>query len=154
MHRNVVTQKGTSMTSTNWKMSDNVEKLIISNEKYWRATAIYYLYAQKNREENYLWFYPEISEESLAEIRDVKPDESSKWGSDPQNWISKTGHDHCFDLVKYAYLSRDFALQSLSRSKYRFAKAPSILRRFEKQQKRQEQTQQGETSKKSSWFSM
>lgn len=153
MHRNVIMQKGTTMTSVNWKMSDNQDRLILTNEKYWRSTAIYYLYSQKNSQENYLWFYPDISEETLAEIRDVKPDESSKWGNEPQNWCSKTGKDHAFDLLKYAYCARDFALQSFMKSRYRFAKSPLILRRFEKQKKKEEIKQQSD-AKKSSWFAL
>lgn len=84
MNRNVVMQKGTSMTSMNWRLSENQDRLVLTNEKYWKSTAIYYLYAQKNRQENYLWFYPSISDESIAQIRDVRPDETSKWGNDPR----------------------------------------------------------------------
>lgn len=151
IHRNVIMQKGTSMTSMNWRMSDNHERLVITNEKYWKSTAIYYLYAQKHTEENYLWFYPDIADEHIAELRDVKPDETSKWGNEPENWVSKTGKDHQFDCLKYAYFARDFALQSFLKTRYRFGKAPSIVRRFEKQQKRQEQTQQND-AKENSWF--
>lgn len=86
----VIMQKGTSMSSMNWRPSENQQKLILTNEKYWRSTFIYYLYSQKNTHENFLFFYPEISEEHLAEIRDVHPDNSSKWGSEPANWVSKT----------------------------------------------------------------
>lgn len=84
MHRNVVMQKGTSMSSVNWKTSENQERLILTNERFWKSTAIYYLYSQKNRQENYLWFNPSITEESLAELRDVMPDNTSKWGDDPR----------------------------------------------------------------------
>jgi hypothetical protein len=152
MHRNVIMQKGTSMTSMNWRKSDNQERLIITNEKFWKSTAIYYLYAQKHKEENFLWFYPDISDEHITEIRDVKPDETSKWGSEPENWISKTGKDHQFDCIKYAYFAKDFALQSLALSRYRFGKAPSIMKRFEKRQKKQEDIQQNEMKK--SWFTL
>ena len=151
-HRNVFSQKGTAMTTMNWKLSDNQEKLIVTNEKYWKSSTIFYLYSQKNRNENFLFFYPEISEESLSEIRSLKPDDSSRWGQEPANWISKDGKDHAFDILKYAYLARDFALQSFSKSRYRFGKAPSILRRFEKERKVEEQKQQIET-KRSGWFS-
>lgn len=153
IHKNVMMQKGTSMTSMNWRLSENQSNLVLTNEKYWKSTTIYYLYAQKNREENYLWFNPSISEESLAEIRDLKPDETSKFGHDPQNWVSKTGVDHCFDLLKYAYCAKDFALQSLLKTRYRFAKAPSILRRFEKVKKAEEEKQQND-AKKNSWFNI
>lgn len=153
MHKNVFMQKGTSMTSITWKFSDTQSKLILSAEKNWKATAIFYLYSQKNRNENYLWFSPSISEETLSEIRDVKPDETSKWGNDPSNWVSKTGKDHAFDLVKYAYLAKDFMLQSLSKTKYRFGKSPSILRRWEKMKKKEEHSQQA-ASRSTSWFSV
>ena len=153
MHRNVIMQKGTSMTSMNWRMSDNQERLAITNEKYWKSTAIYYLYAQKNREENFLWFYPSISDEHIAEIRDVRPDDSSKWGNEPENWIAKTGKDHQFDCLKYACFAKDFALQSFVKTRYRFAKASSIVRRFEKQKKKEETKQQSD-AKKSNWFAL
>lgn len=135
-----------------WKMSDNFQKLIIANEKHWKATAIFYLYSQKNKQENYLWFNPEISEETLTEIRAMQPDSSSKWGAEPENWQSKTPESHAFDLVKYCYLAKDFALQSLQKSRFRFGQAPSILRRFDKQKRREEAKQQSET--KNSWFTL
>lgn len=77
--KNVFMQKGTTMTSVNWRASDNQQKLILANEKFWKSTAIYYLYAQKNKEENYLWLFPEISEEFVKQLRAMKPDSSSKW---------------------------------------------------------------------------
>lgn len=152
MHKNVIMQKGTSMTSMNWKLSENHERLILSNEKYYKSSTIYYLYSQKNRQENFLWLNPDTTDEAIAELRDMRPDESSKWGSSPENWQPKTGVDHLFDCAKYFYLAKDFALQSLQKSRYRFAKAPSILRRFEKQRKQEEAKQQTETRK--SWFSL
>lgn len=79
MHKNVIMQKGTSMTSVNWKPSENQERLILTNEKYFKSTLIYYLYSQKNKQENYLYFNPTISEETLAEFKDVQPDNTSKW---------------------------------------------------------------------------
>lgn len=152
MHKNVIMQKGTSMTSSNWKFSDNQERLVISNEKFWKSTAIYYLYSQKNKIENYLWFYPEISEDHIAEIRDMRPDDTSKFGHSPENWVSKTGKSHQFDCLKYAYLARDFALQTLMKGRYRFGQAPSILKRFEKQKKAEEAIQREQA--KNSWFSI
>lgn len=67
------------MSVSTWKNSENQERLVLTNEKYWKSTAIFYLYAQKNREENFLWFYTDISDEHIAEIRDMRPDEGSKW---------------------------------------------------------------------------
>lgn len=69
------------------------------------------------------------------------------------NWVSKTGKDHCFDTIKYAYFAKDFALQSFLKVRYRFAKAPSIIRRFEKVKKAEESKQQNDV-KKNSWFNL
>lgn len=147
MHRRVYMQKGTALTSLNWKPSDNQYHLVITNEKYYKSTTIYYLYSQKNKQENFLWFNPSISEETLAEIRDVVPDNSSKWGDQPANWISKTGKDHAFDCLKYAYLARDMVLQLAEDiSLFRFGKAPSILRCFAQAQRTQEIIQQQEVT--------
>lgn len=149
-YANVIMQKGTAITSMNWKMSDNQQRLILSNEKFWKSTAIFYLYAQKNKEENYLWLNPDIDEGYIKQLRAMKPDNSSKWGDQPENWSSNGEADHLFDCLKYAYLAKDFALQTFALKRYRFGKAPSILRRFEKAKKRQEQTQQNH-AKNSFW---
>lgn len=151
IHKNVIMQKGTSMKAENWKCSENQERLIITNEKFWRSTTIYYLYAQRNREENYLYFYPEISEEHLSQISSVVPDNTSKWGDEYSNWVSKNGNDHIFDCIKYAYLARDFALNSFSSKRYRFLKAPSLLKRFERQIRNENARKQDSVSK-STWF--
>lgn len=71
-------------------------------------------------------------------------------GSNPENWISKTGRSHQFDCLKYAYFARDYALQSVPKTRYRFAKSPLILKRYEKQKKQIEQQQQ--ESAKKGWF--
>lgn len=68
-------------------------------------------------------------------------------GDQPANWISKTGKDHAFDCLKYAYLARDMVLQlAESISLFRFGKAPSIMRRFAQAQKEQEIIQQQEVT--------
>ena len=136
------------MTSQTWRISDNQFKLVLTNEKHWKSTAIYYLYAQKNTEENFLWLSPDISDEHIAEIRDVHPDNTSKWGSEPANWVRKTGKDHIFDVLKYAYFAKDYALTTFRRERYRFGRAPSILRRFEKQMKHEAQKQQDDVKEK------
>ncbi len=152
MHRQVIMQKGTSLTSVNFKPSDKQERLYIVNEKFYKSTTIYYLYTQKNKEENFLWLYPEIDDEKIAELRDMRPDESSKWGSEPENWVSKTGKDHLFDCLKYAYFAKDYALKYSPKNRYRFAKAPSILKRFESVRRHEARIEQQTTT--TSWFSI
>ena len=138
------------MTSLKYKPSDTQRQLVIGNEKHYRASIIYTLYSQTNREQNYFFISPDIPEDYIIEILDVKPDESSKWGHLPENWVSKTGKDHTWDVCKMALFLKDFALDKLKRSRYRFGMAPSIVRRFDKQIKKQEKRQQSE-SKGSFW---
>lgn len=65
----------------------------------------------------------------------------------------KLGNAICLIVGKYAYFAKDFALNSLMKSRYRFAKAPSILRRFEQAKKREDIVHQQETNN-NSWFSI
>ena len=71
-------------------------------------------------------------------------------GDQPSNWEPKTGNDHAFDTSKMILCLKDFALASLKRTRYRLGQAPSIIRRFDKQIKKQEQKQQ-QDSKGSFW---
>lgn len=66
------------------------------------------------------------------------------------NWQPKTGNDHAFDTGKMVLCLKDFALASLSRKRYRIGQAPSIVRRFDRQTKKQEQKQQTDV-KNSFW---
>lgn len=78
-HRQVIQQKGTSMSSLNWRESDNQERLIITNEKYFRSLLIYIMYSQNNKRENYFYISPDIDEEYVKQIVGTRPDNSSKW---------------------------------------------------------------------------
>lgn len=69
------------------------------------------------------------------------------------NWVSKTGKDHLFDCLKYAYFAREFALNTFMKKRFRFGMAPSILRRFDKMIKKEDQEHQNDI-KKSNWFSI
>lgn len=155
LHKNVIMQKGTSMSSMNWKMSENQEKLLIVNEKYFRSLLIYNLYSQKNKQENYFYINPSINEEYIKQIVGTKPDNTSKWGDLPENWTDPTNNDHIFDVCKYYVLLKDFCLHSLSRKRYRFGQAPSILRQFENQIKKENTDKDTEVkNNKRNWFSI
>lgn len=152
-HKNVLMQKGTSMSSMNWRNSENQEKLIIVNEKYFRSLLIYNLYSQKNKQENYFYVNPSIDDEFIKQIIGTKPDNTTKFGDLPENWRDPSGNDHMFDVCKYWYLLKDYCLHSLNRKRYRFGQAPSILRQFEKQIRNDSKVKDAE-AKKSSWFNI
>lgn len=59
----------------------------------------------------------------------------------------------CLMCGKYWFLLKDFCLHSLSRRRYRFGQAPSIIRQFEKQIKKENEKKDDDV-KKSSWFSL
>jgi hypothetical protein len=82
-HNNVVMYQGTSMSQQNFKMSENNKKLCLVSAKHYQTQLIYYLYSQKKRYQNYLYFYPGIEDEVVKQIVCVKPDSSKKFGNLP-----------------------------------------------------------------------
>lgn len=82
----VIMWQGTKMESQRFKLSNNNEKLYLVAARHYQAQLIHYLYTQKNREQNYLYFYPQITDECIKQILSFKPDNGKKWGDLPQNW--------------------------------------------------------------------
>lgn len=152
----VVMYQGTRMEQQNWKMSDHNRKLCLVAAKYYQTSLIYYLYSQKKRGQSYLYFYPTIEDQVIKQIICVKPDPSKKFGDSPQNWQPEHGAQHdWFDVVKMAYFAIDFAVKSFKKERFRFGKAPTILRRWQKVIKKQEQKQiKSVQTKKQSWFDL
>lgn len=154
---NAMLYQGTSLTTNNWRMSDNNKKLVLASAKHWQSKLIYQLYSQKKREENYFYFYPEISDEVIKQIVCVKPDPAKKFGDDPANWLPENGAQHdWFDVCKMAYLAVDFAIQTMSKKRWRFCQSPNLHRRWEHVIKHEnaakQETTETETQKK--WFNM
>lgn len=78
-HKNVIQWKGTTMTVATWKLSENQERLLLGNEKHWKAMLIHTMYNQRNRNENFFFVNPDISDEVIAQLLDVKPNDGAKW---------------------------------------------------------------------------
>lgn len=156
-HSNVVMYQGTNMSQQNWKMSQHNKKLCLVSAKYFQTQLIYYLYSQKKRHQSYLYFYPSIEDEVIKQIVVVKPDPTKKFGNAPENWQPQSGAQHdWFDVVKMAYFAIDFAIKSFKRDRFRFCKAPQILRRWEKQikQRQQRQIESVQDVMKQSWLNI
>jgi len=83
LHKNVIMQKGTSMTTANWRMSENQQKLVLVNEKYFRSLLVYQLYSQKDKHQNFFFISPDISEDFIKQLIGTKPDSASKWRTSP-----------------------------------------------------------------------
>lgn len=157
----VMMYQGTAMSQSNWRMSDNVSKLIIASAKHYQSNLIYYLYSQKKRTENYLYLMPEVTDEVIKQIVCVKPDATKKFGDAPENWEPENGAQHdWFDVLKMAYLAVDVAIASFKRDRWRFCKAPSLQRRWEKVLMLQQKMQINEIGQvmsekyKQSWFNL
>lgn len=151
----VLMYQGSALHTSNWKMSQNNKRLCLVSAKYYQTSLIYYLYSQKKRGQNYLYFYPSIEDEVIKQIVCVKPDPSKKFGHLPQNWQAENGQSHdFFDVVKMAYFAIDFAIKSFKIDRFRFGKSPMITRRWQKQTKKQEQDQIKSIQSKHSWFDM
>lgn len=78
-HKNVIQWKGTTMTVATWKLSENQERLLLGNEKHWKAMLIHTMYNQRNRNENFFFVNPDISDEVISQLLDVKPNDGAKW---------------------------------------------------------------------------
>lgn len=131
-NNSVMMYQGTSLQTSTWKMSDNNKKLMLAAAKHWQSVLIYHLYSQTKRTNDYLFFDPEISDDVIKQIVCVKPDNSTKFGDDPAKWVPENGAQHdWFDVCKMAYLAKDFAIQTMSKKRWRFCQSPSLLRRWE-----------------------
>ena len=155
---NVMMYQGTYMTTSTWKMSENNRKLILGAAKHFQTVLIYQLYNQKKRGQNYLYFHPDVSEDVIKQIVCVKPDSSKKFGSSPENWTPEGGAVHdWFDVIKMAYLAVDFAIQTMSRKRWRFCQSPALKRRWESSTKVENEIKRITTTEliddeRSNWF--
>ena len=82
---NVMMYQGTALQQATWRMSDTNSKLILGSAKFWQSQLIYYLYSQKKRGQDYLYFFPSITEEVIKQIVCVKPDPTKKFGDEPRS---------------------------------------------------------------------
>ena len=155
---NVMMYQGTYMTTSTWRMSDNNRKLILGAAKHWQSVLIYQLYTQKKRKENYLYFNPETTDDVIKQIVCVKPDPTKKFGDSPENWTPEGGAVHdWFDVVKMAYLAVDFAIQTMSKKRWRFCQSPALKRRWESSTKAENEIKRVTASElidneRSNWF--
>lgn len=154
-HKNMVGYLGTKMVQTRYKPSQNVKKNFLVSASHYKVDLIYYLYSQKRRNSEYLFFDQNVEEKYWNEIAAVKPDPNSKFGHLPQNFSSENRQDHAFDAVKMGYWVRDLSIQNLQRKRFNYAKSPRLQRRFQKQLNKQiTQTQKDieEKNDNKSWF--
>ena len=152
-HYNAMAWMGANFRSADddpWKPTGDPNKpqaTFLCNARHYQREAIYYLYSQKKRYNQYLYFYPQIEDEVINQIRACQPNQNAKFGHLPQNWqFGNRPHDY-FDVTKMAYFCRDYAVKMMTpHQRFRFNKSPRIQQRMseicqEKPKQQQKQPQ-------------
>lgn len=142
---------GSKLQSDMYRPSDNISKAFLANAKHYQCEAIWYLYTQKKREGDYLYFYPDIEEEVLKQIRAVKADPNVKFGNHPENWSPGNEVHDWFDVVKMAYFMRDWLINPdhMSAERFRYCKSPKLIKTYKPFQQNEQKTK---IEPKKDWF--
>ena len=152
-HSNVVGWYGTKIQQR-YKPSQNLRRSFLVSHQHYKVETIFYLYTQKNRDAEYLFFYNDMQQKYLDEIASMRPDPNIKFGNRPQNWTVENRADHAFDCLKMAFFTRDLCIENLAKKHFNYAQSPRLKRRFEANLKKEvlKTRKQIETNNKTSWF--
>ena len=146
---------GTKLQNVRYKSSQNLKRSFLVSHQHYKVETIYYLYSQKNRETQYLFFYNDMQQKYLDQIAAMKPDPNAKFGNRPQNWTVENRADHAFDCVKMAFFVRDLCIENLDRKRFNYAQSARLKRRFEQNLKKEvlkTRKEIEENNKQQSWF--
>ena len=150
-HDNAVAWLGSKIQNQRYRASDSVYKGVLVSAIQYQVEAIYYLYSQKKRNSQYLFFYPDIEDRVIDQIAACKPDPNAKWGNMPEQWSFQNRVHDWFDVTKMALFAREYAIDNLLKKRFRFCRSPRLLRRFQEQEQKQTKQAQ-EQVKNKSWF--
>lgn len=85
-HEKLYSYKGDNKIGSKWKFSDkeDQDKLILARANEFQSDLLYYLYVQKNPDNNFWYFLPQeqVSAEYLAEVAAIRKNEDkpARWG--------------------------------------------------------------------------
>lgn len=130
-HSNAVGWYGTKLQNVRYKPSDNLKRSFLVSHQHYKVETIYYLYTQKNRSAQYLYFYQDMQQKFLDQIASMKPDPNTKYGNRPENWTVQNRADHTFDCVKMAFFTRDLCIENLPKKYFNYIQSPRLKRRFQ-----------------------
>lgn len=125
---------GSKLQSEIYRQSDNIPKAFLANAKHYQCEAIWYLYTQKKRNNEYLFFYPDIEERVIEQITAVRPDPNTNFGHMPEKWTPENRVHDWFDVIKMAYFMRDWLMNPhhMSSKRFRYCKSPRLLKTYQK----------------------
>lgn len=156
-HSNSCGWYGTKLQSARYKPSDNLVRSFLVSHLHYKVETIYYLYSQKRRDTQYLFFYNDLEQKYLNEIAAMKPDPNTKFGHRPENWTVQNRADHAFDCVKMAFFVRDLCIEQLQKKRFNYAQSPRLKRRFNptlQQQITRTRKEVKENNKEQKWFQL
>lgn len=131
-NRNVIMYAGDTRKPIPWKPSSSHPRMMIVDAKAYQKVLLFQLYAQKNKETNFLYLPDTLEDETVKEITCVQPDNTRKSGHLYENWAPQGDAVHdAFDVLKMAYFGVEWAIQSLRRERFRIGKSQAILRRWQ-----------------------
>lgn len=100
------TYKGSNLRER-FRLSEN-NKLILATEKQYRADLLYYIHFQTKKDNSY-WYLPEdITDEYIAHIAALRPNDKLKNGHERENWDNFGADDHFFDCEKMWLVLLDY----------------------------------------------
>lgn len=153
IHQNACGWYGTKLQNVRYKPSQNLKRSFLVSHMHYKVQTIFYLYSQKMRDSQYIFFYKDIQQKYLDQIAAMKPDPNSKFGNRPQNWTVQNRADHTFDCIKMAFFTRDVCIQNLDKRRFNYAQSPRLKRRFEQNlQKEVLKTRREVETKNNSWI--
>lgn len=101
IQKNICLYQGTNLRFDIWKFSQSQERTVNADARKLQAELIFYLYNQKNKENNYLFLTENLTEKDINEIICVQPDNSKRNGNIFENWQPKSHAVHdFFDVLK------------------------------------------------------
>ena len=145
---------GSKLQTQIYRSSENIPKGFLANAKHYQCEAIWYLYTQKKRESDYLYFYPDIEQRVIDQIVAVRPEPNTKFGHMPQNWSPGNEVHDWFDVIKMAYFMRDWLInpQHMSAKRFRYCKSDKLQKTYKRIQEQQEKVQIQSKSDQSRWL--
>lgn len=140
-NRNVIMYAGDTRKPIPWKPSASHPRMMIVDAKAYQKVLLFQLYAQKNKETNFLYLPDTLEDDTVKEITCVQPDNTRKSGHLYENWAPQGDAVHdAFDVLKMAYFAVEWAIQSLKRERFRIGKSPALLRRWQNSPSRKPET--------------
>ena len=104
------TYRGTNRIAKRIERSKQKEKrLLLAKEQIFRADLLYYLYSQTKRDNNYLFFAPDLSDKFFEHVVAYQKDNSKKGGDEYENWVHNGRSHDFFDCLKMGLALFEYA---------------------------------------------